>query len=97
MMPDVDGYETIRNIREDSRFGTLPILALTAKAMAGDRERCLEAGVSDYISKPVDTEQLLALMRLSMSTMLRSGVRAAISRAIRPLVAVITSISWFSR
>jgi CheY-like chemotaxis protein len=64
MMPDMDGYETIRNIREDQRFSTLPILALTAKAMAGDREKCLEAGASDYISKPVDTEQLLALMRV---------------------------------
>jgi CheY-like chemotaxis protein len=64
MMPDMDGYETIRNIRQDPRFSTLPILALTAKAMAGDREKCLEAGASDYISKPVNTEQLLALMRV---------------------------------
>ena len=64
MMPDMDGYETIRNIRECQRFSTLPILALTAKAMAGDREKCLEAGASDYISKPVNTEQLLALMRV---------------------------------
>jgi CheY-like chemotaxis protein len=64
MMPDMDGYETIRNIREDQRFSSLPILALTAKAIAGDREECLEAGASDYISKPVATEQLLALMRV---------------------------------
>jgi signal transduction histidine kinase/DNA-binding response OmpR family regulator/HAMP domain-containing protein len=64
MMPDMDGYDTIRNIREDSRFSGLPILALTAKAMAGDREKCLEAGASDYISKPVNTDHLLSLMRL---------------------------------
>jgi CheY-like chemotaxis protein len=64
MMPDMDGYETIRNIREDTGFSTLPILALTAKAMAGDREKCLDAGASDYISKPVNTDQLLSLMRV---------------------------------
>jgi CheY-like chemotaxis protein len=64
MMPDMDGYETIRNIREEPRFSTLPILALTAKAMAGDREKCLDAGASDYISKPVNTDQLLSLMRV---------------------------------
>jgi CheY-like chemotaxis protein len=64
MMPDMDGYETIGNIRKDPRFSTLPILALTAKAMAGDREKCLEAGASDYISKPVNTDHLLSLMRV---------------------------------
>ena len=64
MMPDMDGYEAIRNIREDARFSTLAILALTAKAMAGDREKCLDAGASDYISKPVNTGQLLSLMRV---------------------------------
>jgi signal transduction histidine kinase/HAMP domain-containing protein/DNA-binding response OmpR family regulator len=64
MMPDMDGYETIRKIREDLQFRTLPILALTAKAMAGDREKCLDAGASDYIAKPVNTDQLLSLMRV---------------------------------
>ena len=64
MMPDMDGYETIRKIREDSRSRNLPILALTAKAMRGDREKCLDAGASDYVSKPVDTDHLLSLMRV---------------------------------
>jgi len=64
MMPDMDGYETMREIRKSARFRALPILALTAKAMKGDREKCLEAGASDYIAKPVNTEQLLSLLRV---------------------------------
>jgi CheY-like chemotaxis protein len=64
MMPDMDGYATMREIRQSSRFRTLPILALTAKAMKGDREKCLDAGASDYIAKPVNTDQLLSLMRV---------------------------------
>ena len=63
MMPDMDGYETIRTIRRDQRFLRLPIIALTAKAMEGDSAKCLEAGASDYISKPLNTDQLLSLMR----------------------------------
>jgi CheY-like chemotaxis protein len=63
MMPDMDGYETMRHIRAIERYRELPILALTAKAMKGDREKCIEAGASDYIAKPVDTEHLLALLR----------------------------------
>jgi CheY-like chemotaxis protein len=64
MMPEMDGYETIRRIRAESDFRRLPIIALTAKAMKGDREKCLEAGASDYVAKPVNTEQLLSLVRM---------------------------------
>ena len=64
MMPEMDGYQTIREIRKADHFRALPILALTAKAMKGDREKCLEAGASDYIAKPVNTDQLLSLLRV---------------------------------
>ncbi|HYX92251.1 MAG TPA: response regulator, partial [Myxococcaceae bacterium] len=57
-------FETMRAIREEPRFRNLPVIALTAKAMKGDRERCIEAGASDYITKPVDGDQLLSLLRV---------------------------------
>jgi len=64
MMPGMDGYETIRAIREVEAFKNLPIIAVTAKAMKGDREKCIESGASDYIAKPVDLDQLFSLMRV---------------------------------
>jgi len=64
MMPEMDGYETMQVIRQNVRFRRIPIIALTAKAMKGDREKCLEAGASEYLAKPVNTEQLLSALRM---------------------------------
>jgi CheY-like chemotaxis protein len=63
MMPEMDGYATMHVIRQKESFHRLPIIALTAKAMQGDREKCLDAGASEYLAKPVNTDQLLSVLR----------------------------------
>ena len=64
MMPEMDGYQTMQHIREEPAHRRLPIIALTAKAMKGDREKCIEAGATDYVSKPVDPEYLLTVLQV---------------------------------
>jgi CheY-like chemotaxis protein len=64
MMPEMDGYETAKRIRQNTHWRDLPVIALTAKAMSGDRDKCIHAGASDYITKPVDIDQLVSLLRV---------------------------------
>jgi CheY-like chemotaxis protein len=74
MMPEMDGYDTTRAIRRMERFKDLPIIAVTAKAMKADRDKCVEAGASDYIAKPIDMDQLLSMLRVWLHRRRRSGV-----------------------
>jgi CheY-like chemotaxis protein len=83
MMPEMDGYETMRRIRADKRFAAIPLISVTAKAMKGDRRKCLDAGASDYIAKPVDTDLLLALMRVWIGRSRADG-----ERRVAPIVPV---------
>jgi CheY-like chemotaxis protein len=75
MMPDMDGYETIREVRTRRGFADLPVVAVTAKAMKGDRQKCIEAGASDYVSKPVDIDHLTSVLRVGIQR--TDGLRAA--------------------
>jgi CheY-like chemotaxis protein len=80
MMPVMDGYETMQEIRRDPAYAHLPLIAVTAKAMVGDREKCLEAGASDYVSKPVDVDQLLAVLRVQLGRAVNGGAEEVVRR-----------------
>jgi len=67
MMPEMDGYEAMKQIRSNVKFKNLPVIALTAKAMKDDKQKCIDAGANDYITKPVEVERLLSLMRVWLS------------------------------
>jgi len=76
-MPEMDGYETMKQIRSHDELADLPLIAVTAKAMKGDRQKCLDAGASDYIAKPVDIELLLALLRVWVARSREAAAAAA--------------------
>ena len=67
MMPEMEGYEAMQRIRDQMRFNKLPVIALTAKAMKDDKQKCIDAGANDYITKPIDVDRLLSLMRVWLS------------------------------
>jgi len=77
MMPDMDGYEAIRRIRRQPQFQSLPIIAVTAKAMKDDRQKCLQAGASDYIAKPIQSDSLLDLLRSWVANGVESSQQSA--------------------
>src|SRR5204862_8203335 len=78
MMPEMDGDETTRRIRDTAGASDIPLIAVTAKAMKGDRQKCLDAGASDYIAKPVDIDLLLALMRVWIGRARETAPKAAL-------------------
>ncbi len=86
MMPDMDGYETMREIRKRQGLKELPLIAVTAKAMKGDRQKCLDAGASDYIAKPVDIDLLLALLRVWMARVRDHGDKRMQTRLAQAMV-----------
>jgi CheY-like chemotaxis protein len=81
MMPEMDGYETMQQIRARAAMAAIPLIAVTAKAMKGDRQKCLDAGASDYIAKPVDIELLLALLRVCVARGREAAVEASLEAA----------------
>jgi CheY-like chemotaxis protein len=83
MMPGMDGYETMREVRRHDRFKGLPLIAVTAKAMSGDREKCLEAGASDYVSKPIDVDHLLAVLRVQLDQRREATNRVGPAQPVR--------------
>jgi CheY-like chemotaxis protein/signal transduction histidine kinase len=84
MMPEMDGYETMQAIRADSRVASIPIVALTAKAMKGDREKCLDSGATDYVAKPVDLDQLFSVLRVCLDNRTRRTETPARSKRRKP-------------
>ena len=76
MMPDMDGYETMKRIRANPQLAKIPLISVTAKAMKGDRSKCIEAGASDYVSKPVDIDYLISVMRVSIQRTDAHGLAA---------------------
>jgi CheY-like chemotaxis protein len=83
MMPDMDGYETIREIRGRDGLRDLPIIAVTAKAMKGDRQKCIQAGASDYVAKPVDIDHLVSVLRVSIQ---RADALKLVSDTVVPML-----------
>jgi CheY-like chemotaxis protein len=86
MMPEMDGFQTIREIRRHEHLSHVPLIAVTAKAMKGDRQRCIEAGASDYIAKPVDIDLLLSLLRVWIARSPKIRVRMDRTRPAREAV-----------
>ena len=99
-MPEMDGYETMRHIRADARFASLPIIAVTAKALKDDREKCIDAGASDYLPKPIDNDRLIDLIRMWVAPRGARGVSGSgnVAAGEHPASSTTTRrTSWRSR